>query len=71
MGKAYPIVSCYRHDNDIPGTPLAVDLYESFVHVAEYSEREHGMTVEAHSQWLNDCLSVISEVLEIGTNQIF
>lgn len=30
-------VQCYRlYDNDIPGTPLAVDLYDTIVHVSEY-----------------------------------
>jgi 23S rRNA G2069 N7-methylase RlmK/C1962 C5-methylase RlmI len=64
-------VSCYRlYDNDIPGTPLAVDLYENIVHVAEY-EREHGMTVEEHANWLAECIEVISQVLGIHSSLVY
>ena len=64
-------VPCYRvYDNDIPGTPLAVDLYDNFVHVAEY-ERDHGMTLDDHANWLSACLEVISTVLEVHPTSIY
>jgi 23S rRNA (cytosine1962-C5)-methyltransferase len=64
-------VQCYRlYDNDIPGTPLAVDLYENIVHVAEY-ERDHGMSLEEHADWLAACLDVISKVLDIHPSSIY
>ena len=64
-------MQCYRlYDNDIPGTPLAVDLYENFVHVAEY-ERDHGMTLDEHADWLSECLEVISKVLDIHSSSIY
>lgn len=64
-------VSCYRlYDNDIPGTPLAIDLYDTIVHVAEY-ERDHGMTLDEHADWLSACITVISEVLEIHPDSIY
>jgi len=64
-------VQCYRlYDNDIPGTPLAVDIYDNIVHIAEY-EREHGMTANEHAQWLSECVEVVSEVLEIHPDSIF
>ena len=64
-------VQCYRlYDNDIPGTPLAIDLYENLVHVSEY-ERNHGMEEAEHAQWLADCLEIISAVLEVHTDSIY
>ena len=33
-------VSCYRlYDRDIPEVPLAIDLYEGHLHIAEYARR--------------------------------
>ena len=64
-------ITCYRvYDNDIPGTPLAVDIYENIVHVAEYA-RDHGMGPDEHAAWLEGCLAVISEVLGVSTDLIF
>lgn len=64
-------VQCYRlYDNDIPGTPLAVDIYENIVHVSEY-ERDHGMTLDEHADWLSECVTVISQVLEIHSDSIY
>jgi len=34
-------ISCYRlYDRDIPEIPIAVDLYENYLHLAEYSARD-------------------------------
>jgi len=64
-------ITCFRlYDNDIPGTPLAVDLYESIAHIAEY-ERDHGMEPTEHSAWLQACIQVCSEVLNIHPDSIF
>lgn len=64
-------ITCYRiYDNDIPGTPLAIDLYENIVHVAEYA-REHGMGPDEHAEWLGGCLEVIMEVTGIHTDSIY
>ena len=64
-------ITCYRvYDNDIPGTPLAVDIYENIVHVAEYA-RDHGMEPEEHAAWLDGCLQVISEVLGVTPDLIY
>lgn len=64
-------ISCFRlYDNDIPGTPLAVDLYEEIAHIAEYS-RDHGMEPDEHADWLADCVTVTSEVLDIHPDRIF
>ncbi|MFN0213548.1 MAG: class I SAM-dependent methyltransferase [Saprospiraceae bacterium] len=64
-------ITCFRvYDNDIPGTPLAVDIYERVAHIAEY-ERDHGMDPDQHSAWLAECVQVVSEVLDIHPDSIF
>ncbi len=64
-------ITCYRiYDNDIPGTPLAVDIYENIVHVAEYA-RDHGMEPDEHAEWLEGCLEVISQVTGVHTDSIY
>ncbi|MDX1912452.1 MAG: class I SAM-dependent methyltransferase [Saprospiraceae bacterium] len=64
-------ISCFRvYDNDIPGTPLAVDVYEEIVHIAEY-ERNHGMEPDEHAEWLSECVAAASEVLGVHPERIF
>jgi 23S rRNA (cytosine1962-C5)-methyltransferase len=64
-------ISCFRvYDNDIPGTPLAVDLYENIAHIAEY-ERDHGMSADEHANWLADCVAVTAQVLDIHPDSIY
>lgn len=64
-------ITCYRvYDNDIPGTPLAIDIYENIVHVAEYA-RDHGMEPDEHAAWLDGCMAVISEVLGVSPELIY
>jgi 23S rRNA (cytosine1962-C5)-methyltransferase len=64
-------ISCYRvYDNDIPGTPLAIDIYENIVHVAEYA-RDHGMEPAEHAAWLDGCLAVVSQILGVSPELIY
>lgn len=64
-------ITCYRiYDNDIPGTPLAIDLYENIVHVAEYA-RDHGMTPDEHAEWLQGCVDIIAQVTAIHPDSIY
>lgn len=64
-------ITCYRvYDNDIPGTPLAIDIYENIVHVAEYA-RDHGLEPGEHAAWLDSCLKVVSEVLGVSPELIY
>lgn len=64
-------ITCYRvYDNDIPGTPLAIDIYENIVHVAEYA-RDHGMEPTEHAAWLDGCLKVVGEVLGVSSELIY
>ena len=64
-------VSCYRiYDHDIPEFPFCIELYEDKLYVAEYLRR-HGMSDEDHEQWLDDCLALMSKLLEIDSARIY
>jgi 23S rRNA (cytosine1962-C5)-methyltransferase len=64
-------LSCYRvYDHDLPEFPFCIELYEDKVYLAEY-KRRHGMTDEEHIAWLEGCLPVISEVLDIPDERIY
>ena len=58
-------VNCYRlYDLDLPEFPLAIDLYQQHVHVAEY-RRNHTLDEAAHQLWLEQSLACIATVLEV------
>src|SRR5450432_642047 len=64
-------ISCYRvYDHDLPEFPFCIELYEDKVYLAEY-KRRHGMTEEEHIAWLEGCVPVISEVLEVPDERIY
>lgn len=63
-------VSCYRlYDLDLPEFPLAIDLYEQHVHVAEY-KRQHTLSPFEHQQWLTQSKICIAQELGIETANI-
>ncbi len=63
-------VTCYRlYDLDLPEFPLAIDLYENHVHVAEY-RRNHTLSEAEHQTWLEGSRMVISEVLQVPLEHI-
>ncbi len=64
-------VSCYRiYDHDMPEFPLAIELYDDKLSVAEYLRR-HGMTDEEHEEWLASTLAIIEKALGIPTHHIY
>ncbi|MBS1934398.1 MAG: class I SAM-dependent methyltransferase [Bacteroidetes bacterium] len=64
-------VSCYRvYDHDLPEFPFCIEIYESNIYLAEY-KRHHGMADEEHDAWLQQCLPVISEILEMPVEKIY
>jgi len=64
-------ITCYRlYDRDIPEIPLAVDLYEGRLHIAEY-DRPHDRTASEHADWLDKMASAAGEKLEIPAENIF
>lgn len=64
-------VTCYRiYDADIPEFPLAVDIYEDCVHLAEY-KRRHPLSDEEYRIWRSGCRQVVREVLGAEPAKIF
>jgi 23S rRNA (cytosine1962-C5)-methyltransferase len=64
-------ITCYRvYDDDIPEFPFSIELYEDHVYVAEY-HRSHGMEEDVHEEWLDNCLLVMSKVLEVEPGKIW
>lgn len=64
-------ISCYRvYDHDIPEFPFCIEIYEDKIYVAEY-KRRFEMGELAHEAWLEECLIIISEVLEISVDHIY
>jgi 23S rRNA (cytosine1962-C5)-methyltransferase len=64
-------ITCYRiYDHDLPEFPFCIELYEDKIYLAEY-RRRHGMTDEEHNAWLESCVPVVSEILEIPDERIY
>ncbi|ANI89198.1 SAM-dependent methyltransferase [Arachidicoccus ginsenosidimutans] len=64
-------ISCYRvYDHDLPEFPFSIELYGDKIYVAEYLRR-HGMEDDKHELWLDECLDVISTIIEIDKEKIF
>lgn len=64
-------ISCYRvYDHDIPEFPFCIEIYNDKLYVAEY-KRRHSMSEEAHQQWTDQSLEIITAVLEIPPHNIF
>src|SRR5688572_15203359 len=64
-------ISCYRvYDHDLPEFPFCIEIYEDKIYVAEY-KRKFEMGEEAHEKFLEESLVIISEVLELSTDNIY
>ena len=64
-------LSCFRvYDHDLPEFPFCIERYEDRVYLAEY-QRRHGMAEEAHAAWLESCVPVVSEILEVPDECIY
>ena len=64
-------ISCYRiYDHDLPEFPFLIELYEDKLYVSEY-KRRHNLTEEEHEQWLDDCKTLMSEVIGVPLENIF
>ncbi len=64
-------ISCYRvYDADIPEFPLAVDLYENWLHVSEY-QRRHALSPEDHALWLEGSETVLARFFDFPPERIF
>jgi len=64
-------VSCYRlYERDFPEVPLAVDVYDGHLHIAEY-ERPHDRTPTQHEDWLALMVRTACETLDIPADHAF
>lgn len=64
-------ISCYRiYDHDLPEFPFCIELYDEKIYLAEYLRR-HGMSDEEHEAWLDECLLLISKLLNVKVEKIF
>jgi len=64
-------IPCYRvYDHDLPEFPFCIELYEDKVYLAEYLRR-HGMTEEEHEAWLESCVAIICELLQIKDENVY
>ncbi|MCD4823805.1 MAG: bifunctional 23S rRNA (guanine(2069)-N(7))-methyltransferase RlmK/23S rRNA (guanine(2445)-N(2))-methyltransferase RlmL [Phycisphaerae bacterium] len=64
-------ITCYRlYDRDIPEIPLAVDIYEGRLHIAEY-ERPHDRTQAEQADWIDLLAKAAGEVLDIPRKNIY
>lgn len=64
-------ITCYRvYDHDLPEFPFCIEIYENNIYLAEY-KRRHTLTEEEHEQWLEDCIQVISEILELPSDNVY
>jgi 23S rRNA (cytosine1962-C5)-methyltransferase len=64
-------ITCYRvYDHDIPEFPFIIENYEGRLYVSEY-KRRHGLSDEAHRQWMEACLQLMIEVTGIAEAEIY
>lgn len=64
-------LTCYRvYDHDLPEFPFCIEIYEENIYLAEY-KRRHALTEEEHEQWLEDCIQVIGEILEMPSDNVY
>ena len=64
-------ITCYRlYDRDIPEIPLAVDLYEDRLHIAEY-DRPHDRTLAQQADWLDAMVQAASLAMGISPDSAF
>ncbi|HET6429242.1 MAG TPA: class I SAM-dependent methyltransferase, partial [Phycisphaerae bacterium] len=64
-------ITCYRlYDRDIPEVPLAVDLYEHALHIAEY-DRPHEHDLAQHADWLDLMVRTAAETVGVPVADVF
>jgi len=64
-------VRCYRaYDHDLPEFPFIIEIYEDKLYVSEY-KRRHALGEEEHQEWMEQCKTIMSEILEIKPSNIF
>jgi 23S rRNA (cytosine1962-C5)-methyltransferase len=63
-------IPCYRvYDHDLPEFPFSIELYEDQLYIAEYLRR-HGMEDEIHDAWMEECKTIIAEIVGIPIDRM-
>lgn len=64
-------ISCYRiYDHDLPEFALCIEKYGNKVYLAEY-KRKFEMAETEHEAWLEACIVLICEVLEVPVDNVY
>lgn len=64
-------ITCYRiYDHDLPEFALCIEKYGDNVYLAEY-KRKFEMAEAEHESWLEACIELICEVLEVPADNIY
>ena len=63
-------ISCYRvYDRDVPAFPLAIDVYETRVHVQEF-DTGWQETEAQHAVWMEQVCHVVAEVMALPRSSV-
>lgn len=63
-------ITCYRlYDHDVPEVPLAVDVYEDHLHIAEYASGARRSPAEQEA-WLEAMVTVAAAVLGVPRERV-
>ena len=64
-------ISCYRiYDHDLPEFALCIEKYGDYLYLAEY-KRKFEMAEAEHEAWLEACIELICEVLEVPVDNVY
>jgi len=64
-------ILCYRvYDHDLPEFPFCIELYGDKIYLAEYLRR-HSLTEEEHELWLEACINIICELMEVKNEDVY
>lgn len=64
-------ITCYRvYDHDLPEFPFCIEIYEDKIYLAEYKRRLE-MGEEAHEDWLDACIALICEILQLSPGNVY
>lgn len=64
-------IGCYRiYDHDLPEFALCIEKYGEHVYLAEY-KRKFEMAEAEHEQWLEECIVLICDVLQVPADNVY
>lgn len=66
-------VTCYRlYDRDIPEIPLAIDLYEGKLHVAEFARpTSDALEDDVHDVWLDALVEAAADAMDVTLQDVY